>query len=63
MLRVDITANKLLLDRQIGWGDGSPVNLEYAGAAPDIGAVEGGRAAMFAERPKAPRLAGRTLTN
>ena len=59
VMRVDFAANKLLLSRSIGWADRAPVNLEYAGAAPDIGAVEAGRAAQFSERPQAPRLSGR----
>ena len=56
VLRVDFAGNKLLLDRQIGWGDGMPVHL--SGSAPDVGAVESGKAAIFTERPKAPRLSG-----
>ena len=59
VMRVDFATNKLLLSRSIGWADRAPVNLEYAGAAPDIGAVEAGRAAQFSERPKAPTLSGR----
>jgi hypothetical protein len=58
VLRVDFTGNKLLLDRSIGWGDGMPVHLDYSGSAPDVGAVESGKTAMFTERPKAPRLSG-----
>ena len=38
VLRVDFAANRLYLDRSIGWAVGAPVHLEYAGAAPDIGA-------------------------
>jgi hypothetical protein len=63
VLRVDFATNRLTLSRSIGWASGAPVNLEYAGSAPDIGAVEAGRAAMFTERPKAPQLTGRTTGN
>ena len=59
VMRVDFAANKLLLNRSIGWADRAPVNLEYAGAAPDIGAVEAGRAAQFSDKPKAPTLSGK----
>ena len=59
VMRVDFATNKLLLNRSIGWADRAPVTLEYAGTAPDIGAVEAGRAAQFSEKPQAPRLSGR----
>jgi hypothetical protein len=59
VMRVDFAANRLLLNRSIGWADRAPVNLEYAGSAPDIGAVEAGRAAQFSDKPKAPSLSGR----
>ena len=58
VLRVDVAANRLLLDRSIGWADGAPVHMEFAGSAPDVGAVESGRAAIFSVPPKAPRLSG-----
>lgn len=57
VLKVDVAGKRLLLDRSIGWADGSPVHLEYAGNAPDIGAVESGRSGLFSARPRAPRLA------
>lgn len=37
---VDYTAGVLTLDRNISWADKTPVNLPYAGTAPDVGALE-----------------------
>ena len=36
----DITSNTITVDRSISWSDNDPVSLEYAGSAPDIGAIE-----------------------
>jgi hypothetical protein len=63
VLKVDVAGKKLLVDRSIGWGDGAPVHLEYAGNAPDIGAVESGRSGLFSARPRAPRLASAAPAN
>ena len=40
VLKVDCQANSITLDRSISWKQGDPVTLDYAGEAPDIGAVE-----------------------
>jgi hypothetical protein len=60
---VDFGANRLVVDRDIGWAAGAAVQLEYEGAAPDIGAVETGQTTQFSSRPKSPLLTGRVLTN
>jgi len=52
---VDIPGNKLTVDRDISWTGGAPVNLEYSGGGPDIGAWEsGGTGARSLKRPNAP---------
>ena len=42
VLRVDYEANAITIDRSISWKKGDPVTLDYAGAAPDVGASEFG---------------------
>jgi hypothetical protein len=39
-LKVNYEANSITVDRSISWKKGDPVALDYAGAAPDIGAIE-----------------------
>lgn len=39
-VRVDYATNSITIDRSISWRRGDPVTLDYAGKAPDIGAVE-----------------------
>ena len=39
-LKVNYEANSITIDRSISWKKGDPVTLDYAGAAPDIGAAE-----------------------
>jgi hypothetical protein len=63
VLKVDLTGKRLLLDRSIGWAEGAPVHLEYAGNAPDIGAVESGRAGLLSARPRPPNLGGARAAN
>lgn len=41
-LSVNYEANSITIDRSISWKRGDPVTLDYAGGAPDIGAVESG---------------------
>jgi len=50
---VDIPGNKLTVDRNISWTGDTPVNLEYSGGGPDMGAMESGRVAGLA-RPNPP---------
>jgi hypothetical protein len=40
VLKVDYMASTVTVDRSISWKRGDPVTLDYAGAAPDIGAFE-----------------------
>jgi hypothetical protein len=37
---VDYDNNTITIDKSRGWNDGDPVNMDYEGSAPDIGAYE-----------------------
>ncbi|MBD3293484.1 MAG: hypothetical protein GF393_11210, partial [Armatimonadia bacterium] len=42
VMAIDYEANTLTLDRAVRWTDGDPVDLPWAGEAPDVGAYEHG---------------------
>jgi hypothetical protein len=41
VMNVDYTSNTITVDRMLNWTRGQGVSLQYAGAAPDLGAYEG----------------------
>ena len=51
VVAVDYSAQVLTLDGPVTWRQGDPVNLDYAGNAPDIGAHESGFAAGGVPKP------------
>jgi hypothetical protein len=59
VLKADLEANTLTLDRELRWQEGDPVNLPYAGSAPDIGAFEHGDTGVLVVLPRGePALVG-----
>ncbi|MGD9496698.1 MAG: PKD domain-containing protein [Armatimonadota bacterium] len=45
VLRADLEASTLVLDRELSWRDGDPVSLPFDGAAPELGVYQEGAAA------------------
>jgi hypothetical protein len=55
VLRADIDANVLTLDRDLSWREGDTVSLPFPGSAPDMGAYEfGGKRGTYGREPAVP---------
>jgi hypothetical protein len=55
VIAVDYDRNELTLDSSINWSAGTPVNLAYAGAGPDVGAHELASDVNIASQSRKPR--------
>ncbi len=50
IVSINRSSNEITVDSSISWSDGDPVNLDYFGLAPDLGAFESGSSETIAGR-------------